>query len=272
MGKHGVYQIRIMGGGGGLTWLYGPESDWHVSQLEINEDEVESEVQKTSLVQIANIETSEFRIGDYFPSYTKLVCFLAWMYRFIKNREKIIQERKVKEKAREFPYLSYLTENTRKKLCLIFKEIKAAETKLLKHLQICMYADNAKARLSSFKTLKNKDGLYIGKTKIFNRDDDLRFFCPILLDGKQGAVRLLVREAHEKLGHAGAFWPPRSCDLTPLDFFLWGHIKSLVYANKPATSDDFNAKLPTFRSKCVPEWCKIGFKKSTAVNGLVVVI
>ena len=30
-------------------------------------------------------------------------------------------------------------------------------------------------------------------------------------------------------------WPPRSCDLTPLDFFLWGHIKSLVYANKPET-------------------------------------
>ena len=33
-------------------------------------------------------------------------------------------------------------------------------------------------------------------------------------------------------------WLPRSCDLTPLDFFLWGHIKSLVYANKPATLDD----------------------------------
>ena len=33
-------------------------------------------------------------------------------------------------------------------------------------------------------------------------------------------------------------WPPRSCDLTPLDFFLWGHNKSLVYANKPATLDD----------------------------------
>jgi hypothetical protein len=24
-------------------------------------------------------------------------------------------------------------------------------------------------------------------------------------------------------------WPPRSPDLTPLDFFLWGHIRSLVY-------------------------------------------
>ena len=35
-------------------------------------------------------------------------------------------------------------------------------------------------------------------------------------------------------------WLPRSCDLTPLDFFLWGHIKSLVYANKPATLDVLN--------------------------------
>ncbi|GFU96281.1 putative DD41D transposase [Trichonephila clavipes] len=23
-------------------------------------------------------------------------------------------------------------------------------------------------------------------------------------------------------------WPPRSCDLTPLDYFLWGYVKSLV--------------------------------------------
>lgn len=30
-------------------------------------------------------------------------------------------------------------------------------------------------------------------------------------------------------------WPPRSCDLTPLDFFLWGYVKSLVYADKPTT-------------------------------------
>ncbi|GFS68399.1 uncharacterized protein TNCV_3000761 [Trichonephila clavipes] len=32
-------------------------------------------------------------------------------------------------------------------------------------------------------------------------------------------------------------WPPRSCDLTPLDNFLWGYVKSLVYANKPQTLD-----------------------------------
>ena len=30
-------------------------------------------------------------------------------------------------------------------------------------------------------------------------------------------------------------WPPRSPDLTPCDFFLWGFLKSQVYAGKPST-------------------------------------
>ncbi|GFW19177.1 transposable element Tc3 transposase [Trichonephila clavipes] len=32
-------------------------------------------------------------------------------------------------------------------------------------------------------------------------------------------------------------WPSRSCDFTPLDYFLWGYVKSLVYADKPQTLD-----------------------------------
>ncbi|GFX89030.1 mariner Mos1 transposase [Trichonephila clavipes] len=32
-------------------------------------------------------------------------------------------------------------------------------------------------------------------------------------------------------------WPPRSCDLTPLDYFLCGYVKSLVYADKPQRLD-----------------------------------
>ncbi|GFY28078.1 putative DD41D transposase [Trichonephila clavipes] len=32
-------------------------------------------------------------------------------------------------------------------------------------------------------------------------------------------------------------WPPRSCDVTLLDYFLWGYVKSLVYADKPQTLD-----------------------------------
>lgn len=30
-------------------------------------------------------------------------------------------------------------------------------------------------------------------------------------------------------------WPPRSCDLTPLDYYLWGAVKDKCYANHPAT-------------------------------------
>ena len=31
-------------------------------------------------------------------------------------------------------------------------------------------------------------------------------------------------------------WPSRLCDLTPLDFFLWGYLKSKVYVNNPTTT------------------------------------
>ncbi|GFT46700.1 uncharacterized protein TNCV_3184881 [Trichonephila clavipes] len=34
-------------------------------------------------------------------------------------------------------------------------------------------------------------------------------------------------------------WPPRSCDLTPIDYFLCSYVKSLVYADKPQTLDHF---------------------------------
>ncbi|GFS95469.1 uncharacterized protein TNCV_2805941 [Trichonephila clavipes] len=37
-------------------------------------------------------------------------------------------------------------------------------------------------------------------------------------------------------------WPPRSCDLTPLGYFLWGYVKSMVYADKPQTLDHLNVR------------------------------
>ena len=35
---------------------------------------------------------------------------------------------------------------------------------------------------------------------------------------------------------ADVVWPTRSCDLTPLDFYLWGAIKDKCYADKPETN------------------------------------
>ena len=34
---------------------------------------------------------------------------------------------------------------------------------------------------------------------------------------------------------ADVVWPPRSCNLTPLDYYLWGAVKDKCYADKPET-------------------------------------
>lgn len=45
------------------------------------------------------------------------------------------------------------------------------------------------------------------------------------------------------------FWPPYSPDLTPLDFFLWGYIKNIVYRNRPRNRHDLiNSIRAAFRS------------------------
>ena len=36
---------------------------------------------------------------------------------------------------------------------------------------------------------------------------------------------------------ADVVWPPRSCDLTLLDYYLWGAVKDKYYADKPETID-----------------------------------
>ena len=36
---------------------------------------------------------------------------------------------------------------------------------------------------------------------------------------------------------ADAVWPPRSCELTPLDYYLWGAVKYKCYAANPETID-----------------------------------
>ncbi|GFX18259.1 hypothetical protein TNCV_4305601 [Trichonephila clavipes] len=57
-------------------------------------------------------------------------------------------------------------------------------------------------------------------------------------------------------------WPPRSCDLTPLDYFLWGYVKSLVYADKPQTldhlEDNIRRVIADIRPQMLEKSSKIG--------------
>ncbi|GFX12908.1 putative transposase [Trichonephila clavipes] len=57
-------------------------------------------------------------------------------------------------------------------------------------------------------------------------------------------------------------WLSRSCDLTPLDYFLWGYVKSLVYADKPQTLDHLEDNIrrviadirPQMLEKVIENW------------------
>ncbi|GFX96896.1 putative DD41D transposase [Trichonephila clavipes] len=57
-------------------------------------------------------------------------------------------------------------------------------------------------------------------------------------------------------------WPPRSCDLTPLDYFLWGYVKSLVYADKRQTlvhlEDNIRRVIANIRPQMLEKSSKIG--------------
>ena len=44
-------------------------------------------------------------------------------------------------------------------------------------------------------------------------------------------------------GNGPVGWPPRSYDLTPLNCFPWGYVKSMIYANKPATIDELRTNI-----------------------------
>ncbi len=40
-------------------------------------------------------------------------------------------------------------------------------------------------------------------------------------------------------------WPPQSPYLTPLDFFLWGHLKNKIFATSPATIKELKRRITT---------------------------
>ncbi|GBO34265.1 hypothetical protein AVEN_114884-1 [Araneus ventricosus] len=55
----------------------------------------------------------------------------------------------------------------------------------------------------------------------------------------------LVEEFGEQIiGYGGLQeWPPRSPDLTPMDFFLWGYLKQQMYATPPPTLQDLQRRI-----------------------------
>lgn len=88
----------------------------------------------------------------------------------------------------------------------------------------------------------------------------LRNFEWLQMDGApahySGQVRQWLNENYPErwIGRGGPVpWPPRSPDLTMLDFFLWGHIKNIVYRTAPDTVEELRQRIIEAAATVTPE-------------------
>ncbi|GFV81834.1 uncharacterized protein TNCV_1057231 [Trichonephila clavipes] len=105
-----------------------------------------------------------------------------------------------------------------------------------------------------------------------------------MLYGKKSEINPTAPTLENPLCHTDTFgdrlisrfgpvnWPPRSCDLTPLDYFLWGYVKSLVYADKPQTPDPLEDNIrrviadirPQMLEKVIENWMpRLGYIRAS---------
>lgn len=70
-------------------------------------------------------------------------------------------------------------------------------------------------------------------------------------------IAYLSRQFGGRLVSKGADreWPPRSPDLNPCDFFLWGYLKSRVYYPKPTNLDELQAAIEREVRQLDPAMC-----------------
>lgn len=63
-------------------------------------------------------------------------------------------------------------------------------------------------------------------------------------------------------------WPPRSPDITPLDFFLWGYVKDRVFAKKVQDIEELKNRVREVIGSITPAmlrktWCEVEFRLQT---------
>ena len=75
-----------------------------------------------------------------------------------------------------------------------------------------------------------------------------------------------------KGGLAVIEWPPRSLDLSPCDFFLWGVLKGRVYRRKPRSIEELKNAITTKISAINSNHCQtvcrsVTLRRCLAVEG-----
>ena len=69
-------------------------------------------------------------------------------------------------------------------------------------------------------------------------------------------ARVIMAAVSEVFGDcviSRGLWPPRSPDLTPPDFYLWGKLKGSVYGDNPRTTDELKQKITSVIQNIQPD-------------------
>lgn len=75
---------------------------------------------------------------------------------------------------------------------------------LLKLVKKEIFTDENDKKLKCLDVFKDKNGLLKIKTKVFHREDDVSFRCPVVLDSAHFIVSRMIEDEHRNLKHAGS--------------------------------------------------------------------
>ncbi|KFM68381.1 hypothetical protein X975_26436, partial [Stegodyphus mimosarum] len=102
------------------------------------------------------------------------------------------------------------------------------------------------------KTVSSVVYVHMLENFVFRQLEDLQPHVFLQQDGASPHWGTIVRSSLDDyftgrwIGRGGPIpWPPRSPDITPLDFFLWGFVKDSVYRRRVSNMDDLKARMTT---------------------------
>ncbi|XP_055714253.1 uncharacterized protein LOC129808500 [Phlebotomus papatasi] len=200
-------------------WWQGPT--W-LANSEINPQPVEfaqvnlEELEMRSSVVLVSAQNSFWEITSHFSSYLKLIRCIAYWRRYVRN---------LHAKCRKIDGISGR---------LSPREVKEAETTLLRHIQAesypeelkSLYSGNSVSRQSRILNLNpfiDNNGIMRVGGRISHASVSYEQKFPIILPQSHRVTEMIVREIHQDLLHGGAqlmlahlrqsFWPVRGLDV-----------------------------------------------------------
>lgn len=173
----------------GPKWLRDDRREWPSPTENYDEDEICREMKKTkvsvslmTLKEVKSVEQVPW-YAQYFSRYSRIIRLVGWLKRFITNCRTPL--------------------NSRVRGELTVEDYREAERTVFILVQGACFIDEADHAITSLNAFRTKDGLIRIKTKLIQRVDSYNFRYPVVLPAGHIAVKLLIRETHERLCHAG---------------------------------------------------------------------